>query len=541
MRRYTIEQTGEHEWQLVAIDGDEHTVIGTFTDAAARNGYEQAVDVLSGLIERSLRADAGDGEGNGLLPEMWVSDKGIAFSERLAGGRDFTNTKWMWRDPASATVPLMLMTKTDVGHFGAELAGIVTEISNADGTISAAGRFYDTEVGQQARSYLADGQSFGVSVDPGESTDVEEEFTCTEFDEEGFCQDGEYSLNFLTYEIIGLTMTAMQGFPNAAIKLAGTVQASAHDGYGNAGNLVVVETGEAIVAAADGNDEIDVPVKPPAAAMLLAEPRLGEPFLGSMGDEFLVDHGDGTLGVPLTIDPPFVFGHIARWGACHTADPLGDGCTLAPRSDSGYAYFHTGHVLCEDGTDVPTGVLTVGPEHAPERATAWAAKDYYASVANGWADVHVVDGEYGAWCAGVLRPGLTEMDLRVLRALALSGDWRGIGGKWEMIGVLAVNAPGFPIKREALRASAFGEEIASPALRSRTHNGEPQVLIAAGMVARCPECQKRRAEAGAERTARLAADPRIDKLLAVVETLERRTRHFEADAVRSFREQIGAL
>ena len=47
-------------------------------------------------------------------------------------------------------------------------------------------------------------------------------------------------------------------------------------------------------------------------------------------------------------------------------------------------------------------------------------------------------------------------DLRVLRALTPSGDWRGVNGNLELVSILAVNTPGFPVAREAVAASAFG-------------------------------------------------------------------------------------
>lgn len=534
--RYTIQQLSDTEWQLVAGDG---TVVGTFADQVdGRTGYDLAMLALAGLISQALRAaaDAGDSE-DGLLPEGWVSDQGIAFSERLEGGRDFTMTEWQWRDPAASTVPVMLQTHTDVGHFGAELAGFATEITEDGGTVASAGRFYDTEMGVQARDLLKDGRSFGVSVDPGEATEVEEDFVCEEFDDEGWCVAGTYSLNFLVYEIIGMTMTPFQGFANASIKLAAAVTASANSTTGGAVRASALAVANAAAFRASAV-ELEVPARPLRDRMMLAPPQLGQPFLGGeLADEFLVDQGDGSMAIPLTIEPPYVYGHVARWGACHTGDPWGPGVCAGPEpSLSGYAYFHTGHVVCDDGTDVPTGVLTVGPEHAPATAAPFAAADYYAAAANGWADVHVVDDDFGIFACGVLRPNLTEIDLRVLRALSLSGDWRSIGGHMEMIGALAVNGPGLPIKRELLTASAW--QIGTPALRASSRNGVPQVLIAAGMVARCPECQRRRAEAAAGRGNDPTIGPMLAELARSVGLIERRTRHLAAAEAASMRARV---
>ena len=60
--------------------------------------------------------------------------------------------------------------------------------------------------------------------------------------------------------------------------------------------------------------------------------------------------------------------------------------------------------------------------------------------------------------------------LRALRASPLSGDWRAAAGGLEMVAVLAVNTPGFPVPRPAAL-------VASGAVVS---------LTAAGMVSREP-------------------------------------------------------
>jgi hypothetical protein len=56
--------------------------------------------------------------------------------------------------------------------------------------------------------------------------------------------------------------------------------------------------------------------------------------------------------------------------------------------------------------------------------------------------------------------------VRELRGAALSGDWRSISGALELLGLLAVNVPGFPVPR-ALAASG--------------DDGQPLALVAAGI------------------------------------------------------------
>jgi hypothetical protein len=165
--------------------------------------------------------------------------------------------------------------------------------------------------------------------------------------------------------------------------------------------------------------------------------------------------------------------------------------------------------------------LTVGCEHADDQLDAWQARDHYAHSGHGWASVRVSNGELGPWVAGSLRPGLSSEQLTVLRALTLSGDWRRSGGALELIGALAVNVPGFPIAREAIVASGLEVGTVTPMARAHVVRGEQQSLVAAGLVARCSECQKR-LQSG---TAPVAVNADDGELLRLLRVVEQRTRH----------------
>lgn len=511
--RYSIHQTSPTSWELRAEDG---TVIGTFNDAVGRTGYDIALASLGEIITTSLRAAGGTPAG--LLPESWTSDEGIAFSTRLPGGRDFTNCVWSWRDPTMTLVPLMLQTETDFGHMGAELAGFVEEFAQSAGTVTVPrGGFYDQEMGIRARDLLLDGRRFGVSCDPTEN--VVAEFVCTEYDEDDWCVNGD--VIFSAYEIGGLTMCPFPGFENASIVLSTATDAAA------------VQPAMAASAA--------VPARPPADWFSLAAPRAGEAFLDGTGDDVLVDQGDGTLLCPLTIDDETgrVYGHVFRLGQCHTANPWGPGvCATAPPSANGYATFHTGSVACDDGTLVSTGTIVVGAEHS-YAASTWEAIDHYANAGSGWADVRVVDDEHGAWACGALRPGLSDDQLRVLRALSLSGEWRDIGGHLEMIGILAVNQPGFPIARRQLAASGFGA-IPDGVLRMSNAGDRVVRMSGAGIVSGCPECQKRRLAAQAGRGPQQgdASDARLASIERTLTLVEQRTRHLIDPSLDLARERL---
>lgn len=173
---------------------------------------------------------------------------------------------------------------------------------------------------------------------------------------------------------------------------------------------------------------------------------------------------------PITItDDGRVFGHAAVWGVCHTGlgVSVGDGglCQEAPRSPSNYAYFRTGVISTDEG-DIPVGNLTMNTGHAADGWSASRTVAHYDNTSTVVADVAAGEDEFGIWVSGAMRSGLTEDDLRAFKGSTLSGDWRMIGGHYEMVAALAVNVPGFPIPRMSIAASA----------------GRQTSLVAAGVV-----------------------------------------------------------
>lgn len=168
---------------------------------------------------------------------------------------------------------------------------------------------------------------------------------------------------------------------------------------------------------------------------------------------------------PLTItEDGRVYGHLAVWGTCHTA--YTGQCVEPPHSPSGYAYFRTGAVLTAEGSEVPTGVLTVDTLHAEGTLSAARTIAHYENTGLGVADVSAGEDQFGIWVSGALRPNATPEQVRALRASPLSGDWRRIGGALELVGALAVNVQGFPVPRP----------------KGLVAGGAMQTLVASGMV-----------------------------------------------------------
>lgn len=182
---------------------------------------------------------------------------------------------------------------------------------------------------------------------------------------------------------------------------------------------------------------------------------------------------DGPTALEIT-EEGRVFGHAALWDSCHTADPNGRGvCVTPPHSRSGYAYFHLGTVQTEEGESVAVGQITLDAPHAPLKRSLADASRHYDHTGVAAADVRVGEDVFGIWVAGALRPDVSEEKRRTLSAAKLSGDWRGMRGHLELIGLLCVNIPGYIVPRVSARvASAQADSAFDPRL----------ALVASGIV-----------------------------------------------------------
>lgn len=206
-----------------------------------------------------------------------------------------------------------------------------------------------------------------------------------------------------------------------------------------------------------------------------------------------------------------IVGHAAQWGVCHVGLGLSvgqEGCTVAPHSNTNYAYYRTGAVETEEGL-VPVGPITMATGHAGATLGHLPAAEHYDNTGTVVADVAAGEDTYGIWIAGTLRPDVTPDQRAELLAATLSGDWRWIGGNLEMVAALAVNTPGFPIPRLAIAASGgrqtalFAAGIVPPRQAVGKQDGQP-VLLSAVEVAREIRRMARVDAAAAAARARLA-------------------------------------
>jgi hypothetical protein len=345
--------------------------------------------------------------------------KGGSFVMRIAkegqvtvDGRVFDKGSIAWRNPP---VPLMFIRENDPsgrgGHKSSFAAGVISDIwkdEDEDGfaTVYGRGYFSTDEDGQKARQLVKEGVISGVSADVGGAIVEELE---AEFDEHG---EERLTKRIKYGEVVAVTALPIPAFDDMKISITAS---SASESW-----------------------------KP--KAQWFQKPEL-----------------DGPTPITVTADGR-VYGHIAEWGTCHIGHR--DRCVTPPRSKNNYRYFNVGQVLTAEDEVVNVGRLTAGTNHAEIELGAQPAREHYDN--EGWAAAYVHSGEdeYGIWVAGAVAPGATDEQIARIRASSVSGDWRSINGSLELVGVLAVNSPGFPIARAGIVAGAQVSLIASGLIAS---------------------------------------------------------------------------
>lgn len=330
---------------------------------------------------------------------------------RTVDGREFAAGSIDWREPP---IPLMMIRENDPtgrgGHKASSAIGMISKLwrENDDagnGTIYGEGYFSSDEHGDTARQLIAEGIISGVSADVGGAV-VEELVADEEFGMVKIIRRGS---------IVAVTALPIPAFDDTKVSVVPDevpILASASEGWAPKSEWF-------------SNQNLEKPTP-----------------------------------ITVTADGQ-IFGHAALWGTCHVG--YKDRCVTPPHSKTGYEYFNVGAVVTADGQNVSVGRLTAGTGHAAIEFGAQPAKQHYDDT--GWAAAYVHTGEddHGIWFAGSLSPTATDEQIAVLRASSVSGDWRAINGALELVGILAVNTPGFPVPkaRAGLVAGAQVSLIAS--------------------------------------------------------------------------------
>jgi hypothetical protein len=380
----------------------------------------------------------------------------LAVEGKVTGdGREFAPDALSWPDAIQpGEVPLRWNKEDSHGgeaHTVAVNVGRIDRIWREGSLIMGEGVFnLKVPDGQTAYDMVKDGFLRGVSIDADSIADADVEYVWPDALD---TEDGEeadlFEMLFAQPEKIifhggrirGATLCDIPAFTEAYIELT--------------------DTEGAVVASAAPAPE-DVGQWDPAR-----RPRKVDGLVAHAAPEWKPPKSwfsDPKLSVPTGItvdDDGRVYGHAAMWGSCHIGQA--DVCVQPPQEDS-HPYYMTGEVLTDDGR-VSVGQITVGTGHAPLSYGAMPAAEHYDNTGSAVADVAVGNDAHGIWVAGSIRPGADPLLVHELRASGqVSGDWRRIGASLRLVGLLAVNVPGFPV----------------PKLRARVASGQQEALIAAG-------------------------------------------------------------
>lgn len=361
-------------------------------------------------------------------------------------GREFRPEALTWAD-----LPLPLRWNKEDSHGGephtvAVNVGRIDRVWREDGGLIMGEGVLDlsTEDGRTVHGKIKGQFLRGVSVDVDSIKDADMELVWpTDPDSDGEGPD-PFDMLFASPEkvvfnrgrIRAATLVDIPAFAEAYIALLG------EDGAVVAGGEPIGAVRETRVPRSRALT-VQAPMRPPA--------------------QWFTDPG---LSVPtgITVTPEGrVYGHAALWGTCHIGQ---EGVCVTPPHEESHPYFMTGNVWTEDGGVTSVGQITVGTGHAPLSYGHRAAAEHYDNTGAAVADVTVGNDAHGIWVAGSVRPGTPESRVHELRAAGqVSGDWRRIGGNLRLVGLLAVNVPGFPV----------------PKLKTHLTSGQQVALVAAGI------------------------------------------------------------
>lgn len=304
--------------------------------------------------------------------------------------------------------PIFLMdTQSEGGHLGSKIAGRLDSVEVDGKVVSGDGWLLDNETGRNAAMYLDTKCITGNSVD---LADVAVEMVS--FAPEGSDEE-RVGHSFTKANIGATTLVGIPAFPDAGAQVSSPSMSSL--------NHIGAFGSTSFKVASPNAPELHVTDVP--------------------ADWFVGEEGRGAY--PLTVEANGrVHGYLADWKAWHLSAA---GRVRAPRG-AGYHYFNASTVLTPDGP-VSTGPLVIGGDHADVKLGWTDAVDFYASTSYAWADVHATDDRHGIRVNGMVRPGTPADVVHAGRASRLSGDWRRIKNRMELIASLSVNTPAFPVGR----------------------------------------------------------------------------------------------
>lgn len=274
---------------------------------------------------------------------------------------------------------------------------------------------------------------------------------------------------------------------------------------------------------------------------------------------------------PITItDEGEVYGHIATHDTCHVGIP--GQCVTAPFSGREYSDFHRYAVPTTSGTMIEVGRITTGlgqyvcscrrcrgsnDDHAClglNAAGTIAHHDKLSTVA--WVRAGEDLDNNAIWIHGVLNPAASVDDIASLAQARVSGDWRPIAGRSELVEVLSLakERAGFPLPRLRMQAGRVSVLTAAGVVRPVEDTPSAEIdyerlgrIVAENLAARIavPTVADAAAEAASTEVAEVIPEvspaAEVDELAALLDDVQAATAEADAARVSALMGEIGRI
>lgn len=399
------------------------------------------------------------------MPRRWTSPNMAREGEQTGDGRVLVEGSVTWVDP-----PMPFMWDRDGrGHAEAVVIGLIEEIMREGNTILGAGTIDDVgEDGIEAIRLIEAGLVTGLSIDPDDyeveiiDTTVEEvdgsEAVAAAAGDPDPGPDGGVLLfrdaadavieRYTRLRIRGVTLVELPAFDSTQIVLEAADAEAAEP---------VAAAARRFVPTDDCTDDCVCHFVPglPIDAIAAAAAPLCPPAAWFEQPDL-----DGPTPIIVT-EEGRIYGHAAG-SHSHLSYGL-SGPRIATHVSRNYSHFNNGRLRTAEGHDVMVGQVTLYGGHPDLGWSADAAKAHYDDTRSGVADVAMGWDEKNnlPWFSGGLRPGVTDEEIRILRATGVSVDARPFEGEHLpcVVALLSVNVEGWPVIAQA----ASGALVASGA------------------------------------------------------------------------------
>lgn len=398
----------------------------------------------------------------------------IVEEEQTGDKRLFAANSITWADPATVAVPLMADDENHSYHEESVLVGNFDKIERRGAEIHGWGAYISDPGDDAARliGLIKSGDLRGISVDvdayefeilfpttnaDGEPLDPIADMLADPDDEPISDPAPTEEIDGVEYEVVpivqpiervtqgrirGATALTFPAFVEAWIEPDDGSDAPVVDDQAIAASGVRATTLATYGLTGYLIDDADRPadvVKPVKVAPVIADGRFNFPDVPPR-EWFYVEEPAEPMALTI-LDTGQIMGHLGEWGVCHIG--ITGECVDPPPSPSNYARFHLGETPVADGGRVSVGKLTFHTGHADRTWDPQRTIDHYDNTGTVAARLRAIDGKFGPWVCGAMRPGLSVAQISEIMENPPSGDWRVFGGEHDLVAALAVPVPGF--------------------------------------------------------------------------------------------------